>query len=342
MDISALETAILEAPLETPQDLQAFQKSFLKRGGALDAYYGQIRNLPPTERPAFGQKLQRLRFLAESRYQQAEQRLKAAKALRPTLSDPTFPAIHLTPGARHALSLVESHITQIFMRIGFTLADGPEIEDDWHNFTALNFEADHPARDMQDTFFVDPEKEILLRTHTSTIQVRVMERQKPPIRILAPGRVYRRETISARAHVYFHQIEGLYVDEGVSAADLKATLTHFVQAFFGPDTPIRWRASYFPFTEMSAELDIGCQICQGKGCPVCKHTGWVEVLGCGMVDPNVLQACGIDPDKYTGYAFGMGVERLAQLKYQIPDLRLFSQNHYRFLANFRGYESISH
>jgi phenylalanyl-tRNA synthetase alpha chain len=338
MDLSAVEKAILEAPLSTPEDLLSFQKNFLKKGGVLDGYYGQLRTLPATERPAFGQALQRLRVLAEERFQAAQVHLRAAEAIRPTLTDPTFPAFTISPGGRHPLSLVESQIVHIFSRIGFTLADGPEIEDDWHNFSALNFEPDHPARDMQDTFFIDPARGLLLRTHTSTIQVRVMERQKPPIRILAPGRVYRHETISARAHVYFHQIEGLYVAEGVSAADLKATLEYFVQAFFGPDTPVRWRASYFPFTEMSAELDIACLICHGKGCPVCKHTGWVEVLGCGMVDPNVFQACGIDSEKYTGYAFGMGIERLAQLKYQIPDLRLFGQNHYRFLANFQGYD----
>ena len=338
MDLSAVEKAILEAPLSTPEDLLSFQKNFLKKGGVLDGYYGQLRTLPAAERPAFGQALQRLRVLAEERFQAAQVHLRAAEAIRPTLTDPTFPAFTISPGGRHPLSLVESQIVHIFSRIGFTLADGPEIEDDWHNFSALNFEPDHPARDMQDTFFIDPTRGLLLRTHTSTIQVRVMERQKPPIRILAPGRVYRHETISARAHVYFHQIEGLYVAESVSAADLKATLEYFVQAFFGPDTPVRWRASYFPFTEMSAELDIACLICHGEGCPVCKHTGWVEVLGCGMVDPNVFQACGIDPEKYTGYAFGMGIERLAQLKYQIPDLRLFSQNHYRFLANFQGYD----
>jgi phenylalanyl-tRNA synthetase alpha chain len=338
MDLSAVEKAILEAPLSTPEDLLSFQKNFLKKGGVLDGYYGLLRTLPGAERPAFGQALQRLRALAEERFQAAQVHLRAAEAIRPTLTDPTFPAFTISPGGRHPLSLVESQIVHIFSRIGFTLADGPEIEDDWHNFSALNFEPDHPARDMQDTFFIDPARGLLLRTHTSTIQVRVMERQKPPIRILAPGRVYRHETISARAHVYFHQIEGLYVAEGVSAADLKATLEYFVQAFFGTDTPVRWRASYFPFTEMSAELDIACLICHGEGCPVCKHTGWVEVLGCGMVDPNVFQACGIDPEKYTGYAFGMGIERLAQLKYQIPDLRLFSQNHYRFLANFQGYD----
>jgi phenylalanyl-tRNA synthetase alpha chain len=275
MDLSAVEKAILEAPLSTPEDLLSFQKNFLKKGGVLDGYYGQLRTLPAAERPAFGQALQRLRVLAEERFQAAQAHLRAAEAIRPTLTDPTFPAFTISPGGRHPLSLVESQIVHIFSRIGFTLADGPEIEDDWHNFSALNFEPDHPARDMQDTFFIDPARGLLLRTHTSTIQVRVMERQKPPIRILAPGRVYRHETISARAHVYFHQIEGLYVAEGVSAADLKATLEYFVQAFFGPDTPVRWRASYFPFTEMSAELDIACLICHGKAAPSANTpAGW--------------------------------------------------------------------
>ncbi|RMF50307.1 MAG: phenylalanine--tRNA ligase subunit alpha, partial [Bacteroidetes bacterium] len=234
-------------------------------------------------------------------------------------------------------SLIEGRIIRFFQRLGYRLASGPEIEDDWHNFSALNFEPDHPARDMQDTFFLDPAAGLLLRTHTSTVQVRVMERQKPPIRILAPGRVYRNETVSARAHVYFHQIEGLCVEENLQPSDLKATLTSFVENFFGPGTPMRWRASYFPFTEMSAEVDIACLICQGAGCPVCKHTGWVEVLGCGMVDPAVFEACGLDPHRYTGFAFGLGVERLAQLLYGIPDLRLFGQNDLRFLQSFQGY-----
>ncbi len=339
MDISALEKALLEAPLETVQDLQAFQRAFLRKGGILDGYYSKLKSFTPQERPILGKALQRLREMATARWEAAQARLQTQVAHQPTLVDPTFPAQTWSPGARHPLSIVEATIISIFTRIGFTLADGPEIEDDWHNFSALNFELDHPARDMQDTFFINPTEKTLLRTHTSTVQVRVMTRQKPPIRILAPGRVYRHETISARAHVYFHQIEGLYVEQGVSTADLRSTLEYFIEAFFGEGTPVRWRASYFPFTEMSAELDIGCLICQGRGCPVCKHTGWVEVLGCGMVDPAVLSACGIDPNQYSGYAFGMGVERLAQLKYRIPDLRLFSQNHYLFLKSFQGYDT---
>ncbi|MCS6790265.1 MAG: phenylalanine--tRNA ligase subunit alpha [Bacteroidia bacterium] len=338
MELTALEQEILSYALNTAEARASFRQRFLRKGGILEALFAQLRTLPETERRTMGARLQNLRTLAQQRLSEAEATTPTPTSSQSLPADPTFPHKIFQPGARHPLSLVEKRVVRIFQRLGYTLAEGPEIEDDWHNFSALNFEPDHPARDMQDTFFIDPERQILLRTHTSTVQVRVMERQKPPIRILAPGRVYRHETISARAHVYFHQIEGLWVDEGVSAAHLKATLSYFVAAFFGEGTPMRWRASYFPFTEMSAEVDIGCLICGGKGCPVCKHTGWVEVLGCGMVDPNVLSACGIDSERYTGLAFGLGVERLAQLLYQIPDLRLFSQNNYLFLQAFQGYE----
>lgn len=335
MELTALEQEILEADLTTPEARQHFRQRFLKKGGVLDELLAGLRSLPPEERKVLGSTLNRLRALARQRLETFDE--SSTEQEKPLLSDPTFPALVLEPGGRHPLSIVEEWIIRIFQRIGYSLADGPEIEDDWHNFSALNFEPDHPARDMQDTFFIDPEKGILLRTHTSTVQVRIMEVQKPPIRILAPGRVYRHETISARAHVYFHQVEGLYVDEGVSAADLRATLEYFIRSFFGEGTKVRWRASYFPFTEMSAEVDISCLICGGTGCPVCKHTGWVEVLGCGMVDPHVLSACGIDPDRYSGFAFGLGVERLTQLLFGIPDLRLFGQNDLRFLQSFQGY-----
>lgn len=301
----------------------------------MDELFSTLRNLPPEQRKALGAQLNHLRQLAQSRLSTAD--APEAFVAANTLTDATFPRLDLEAGARHPLSIVEEQIIRLFQRLGYSLADGPEIEDDWHNFTALNFEADHPARDMQDTFFIDPQKGTLLRTHTSTVQVRVMERMRPPIRILAPGRVYRHETISARAHVYFHQIEGLYVDRQVSAADLRATIEYFIYNFFGEGTSIRWRASYFPFTEMSAEVDIACRLCGGTGCPVCKHSGWVEVLGCGMVDPNVLAACHIDPEEYRGFAFGLGVERLAQLLFGIPDLRLFGQNNLAFLESFRGY-----
>ncbi len=337
MDLSAVEKEILQADLSTEEGRAAFQKRFLQKGGVLDSFFSELRGLPPEERKARGQALNALRERARQRWEAAK---KAHLPTPPTPNksqDPTFPALRILPGGRHPLSLIEGRIIRFFQRLGYRLASGPEIEDDWHNFSALNFEPDHPARDMQDTFFLDPAAGLLLRTHTSTVQVRVMERQKPPIRILAPGRVYRNETVSARAHVYFHQIEGLCVEENLQPSDLKATLTSFVENFFGPGTPMRWRASYFPFTEMSAEVDIACLICQGAGCPVCKHTGWVEVLGCGMVDPAVFEACGLDPHRYTGFAFGLGVERLAQLLYGIPDLRLFGQNDLRFLQSFQGY-----
>ncbi|MCS7297236.1 MAG: phenylalanine--tRNA ligase subunit alpha [Bacteroidia bacterium] len=337
MELQVLEKEILEADLSTPEARLQFRQRFLKRGGILDAYLSQLRTLPLEERRQRGAILNRLKDVAQARLTEAE-----AASPQPTPSpaysvDLTFPFSTIAVGGRHPLSLVEERIIQIFQRIGYTLADGPEIEDDWHNFTALNFEPDHPARDMQDTFFIDPEQGILLRTHTSTVQIRVMERQKPPIRILAPGRVYRHETISARSHVYFHQVEGLYVNEGVSCAHLKSELEYFIRVFFGEKIRSRWRASYFPFTEMSAEVDIECLICHGVGCPVCKQTGWVEILGCGMVDPNVLKACEIDPNRYSGFAFGLGVERVTQLIFQIPDLRLFGQNDLRFLQSFRGY-----
>jgi phenylalanyl-tRNA synthetase alpha chain len=251
-------------------------------------------------------------------------------------TDFTLPGTFVKPGSRHPISIVRKNIETIFERIGFSVSDGPEIEDDWHNFSALNFPPEHPARDMQDTFFVSRNPDIALRTHTSSVQVRVMERQKPPIRTICPGRVYRNEAISARAHCFFHQVEGLYIDEKVSFADLKQTLLYFATAMFDPDTKIRLRPSYFPFTEPSAEMDISCTLCKGKGCNVCKYTGWVEILGCGMVDPEVLKLCGIDAEKYSGYAFGMGIERIAMLKYDIKDLRLFSENDLRFLKQFRG------
>jgi phenylalanyl-tRNA synthetase alpha chain len=238
-------------------------------------------------------------------------------------------------GSRHPLSLVRSEIIEIFSRIGFSVSEGPEIEDDWHNFSALNFPPEHPARDMQDTFFIEKgEREIALRTHTSSVQVRVMENSKPPIRTISPGRVYRNEAISARAHCFFHQVEGLYVDKGVSFADLKQTLLYFAKELFGEKAQIRLRPSYFPFTEPSAEVDVSCTICNSKGCNVCKYSGWLEILGCGMVDPNVLDACGIDSNEYTGYAFGMGIERITQLKYKVNDLRLYSENDIRFLKQF--------
>ncbi len=253
-----------------------------------------------------------------------------------TDDDFTLPPVQDTVGARHPLSVVRQEINDIFKRIGFNLSEGPEIEDDWHNFTALNFPPNHPAREMQDTFFIEKNPEMALRTHTSSVQVHVMENQKPPIRTLSPGRVYRNEAISARAHCVFHQVEGLYIDKDVSFADLKETLYYFVKELFGEDTKIRFRPSFFPFTEPSAEIDISCHICKGKGCKVCKGSGWVEIGGAGMVDPNVLTSAGIDPKEHSGFAFGMGIERITMLKYQIKDLRLFTEDDVRFLKQFRG------
>ncbi len=252
--------------------------------------------------------------------------------------DLSLPGDAFMQGARHPLANVMNRIIHIFEQIGFEVASGPEIEDDWHNFSALNFQDNHPARDMQDTFFVSVNPDYLLRTHTSSVQIRVMEREKPPIRILAPGRVYRNEAVSARSHCFFHQVEGLYIDKGVSFADMQQTLLYFAKAMFGEDVKIRLRPSYFPFTEISAEMDVSCQICKGDGCNVCKYTGWLEIMGCGMVDPNVLENCGIDPDIYSGYAFGMGIDRLAMMTYKVPDLRMFSQNDIRFLKQFEGVE----
>ncbi|MCS6894764.1 MAG: phenylalanine--tRNA ligase subunit alpha [Bacteroidia bacterium] len=335
MDISALEREIVEADLSSPEAQQRFRQKFLKKGGVLDELFAKLRSLPQEQRKELGTQLNRLRALAQGRVEVAGSVENSPSTALST--DATFPRLTLSSGGRHPLSIVEERVIRLFQRLGYSLADGPEIEDDWHNFTALNFEPDHPARDMQDTFFINPSAGRLLRTHTSTVQVRVMEAMRPPIRILAPGRVYRHETISARAHVYFHQIEGLYIDTHVSAADLRATLEYFIRSFFGEKTRTRWRASYFPFTEMSAEVDIGCLICGGEGCPVCKYSGWVEVLGCGMVDPNVLTACGISPEAYRGFAFGLGVERITQLLFGIPDLRLFGQNNISFLESFRGY-----
>jgi len=286
------------------------------------------------EKKEAGQQVNELRAKAEEKYALLKEQLESADQSRDgaDLSRPGEPS---TIGARHPLSLVRSEIIEIFNRIGYTVSEGPEIEDDWHNFSALNFPPEHPARDMQDTFFIEKgEQEMALRTHTSSVQVRVMENAEPPIRTISPGRVYRNEAISARAHCFFHQVEGLYIDKDVSFADLKQTLLYFAKEMFGEKAKIRMRPSYFPFTEPSAEVDVSCSICNAEGCNVCKHTGWLEILGCGMVDPNVLEACGIDSKIYSGFAFGMGIERITQLKYRVNDLRLYSENDIRFLKQF--------
>jgi phenylalanyl-tRNA synthetase alpha chain len=298
--------------------------------------FSEIKNVPNERKKEFGQLVNSVKQAAEEKFQAAQELFMQTNSINKTAIDLTLPGDNLALGARHPIQIVKNQIVEIFNRLGFVVEEDREIEDDWHNFTALNMPEDHPARDMQDTFFINLNPDIVLRTHTSSVQVRVMDRQKPPIRILSPGRVYRNETISARAHCFFHQVEGLYIDENVSFADLLQTLDYFVKELFGHETKIKLRPSYFPFTEPSAEVDVTCFICGGKGCNVCKYTGWVEILGCGMVDPKVLENCNIDAKKYSGFAFGMGVERITMLKYQIKDIRLLSENDIRFIEQFRS------
>lgn len=316
------------------EELETIRIKYLSKKGEISELFNQFREVPNEQKREIGQLLNHLRDTAQNRLNELKAALEAQRQEADKL-DLTRTAEPIALGTRHPLSLVKNEIIEIFSRIGFTVAEGPEIEDDWHVFESLNFPPEHPARDMQDTFFIEQHPDILLRTHTSSIETRVMTKQQPPIRILAPGRVYRNEAISYRAHCFFHQVEGLYVDKNVSFADLKQALLYFAREMFGEDTKIRLRPSYFPFTEPSAEMDISCNICGGKGCPFCKHTGWVEILGCGMTDPNVLEACGIDSKVYSGYAFGMGVERITNLKYQVKDLRMFSENDVRFLEQFK-------
>lgn len=319
-------------------ELEAFRIKFLGTKGIIKDLFEQFKSVSPEEKRTFGKVLNEFKQLAETKYNELKENLTSDVQNSKSEIDLTLPGDGFTVGSRHPLSLVRNEIIDIFKRLGFVVAEGPEIEDDWHNFSALNFPDEHPARDMQDTFFIkknNGKDDIALRTHTSSVQVRMMEARKPPFRAIMPGRVYRNEAISARAHCFFHQVEGLYVDENVSFSDLKQTLYHFVQELYGEGTRVRFRPSYFPFTEPSAEMDISCTICGGAGCNMCKHSGWVEILGCGMVDPNVLENCGIDSKRYTGFAFGMGMERIANLKYVIRDLRLFSENDVRFLKQFQ-------
>ena len=331
--INALKAEIEAATAKDAEAVEALRIKYLSKKGALNALMADFRTVPADQKKEIGMAINDLKTFATEKINA----LKAATELADDGADEidlTRTATPVALGTRHPLSVVRDEITSIFRRIGFVVEHGPEIEDDWHVFSSLNFAADHPARDMQDTFFIQRNSDVLLRTHTSSVQTRAMEHAKPPIRILCPGRVYRNEAISARAHCFFHQVEGLYVDKNVSFADLKQTLLYFAREMFGADTQIRLRPSYFPFTEPSAEMDISCTICGGKGCALCKGTGWVEILGCGMVDPNVLDACGIDSKEYTGFALGMGVERIANLKYRVNDLRLFSENDVRFLDEF--------
>lgn len=332
--IERLMDAVVGFEAKKAEELEALRIKYLSKKGEISELFNQFRDVPNEQKREIGQLLNKLRDSAQEKLAELKLSLEAQQQENDRL-DLTRTAEPIALGTRHPLSLVRNEIIDIFSRIGFTVADGPEIEDDWHVFESLNFPPEHPARDMQDTFFIEKNPDILLRTHTSSVETRTMTKQKPPIRILSPGRVYRNEAISYRAHCFFHQVEGLYVDKNVSFTDLKQALLYFAREMFGENTQIRLRPSYFPFTEPSAEMDISCNICGGKGCPFCKHTGWVEILGCGMVDPNVLDACGIDSSVYSGYAFGMGVERITNLKYQVKDLRLFSENDIRFLNQFK-------
>lgn len=320
----------------TPETIEAFRIKYLGTKGLLKSVMAEMKNVPNENKKAFGLLLNEFKVFVEEKYETLKAQGETQDADGGLKTDFSLPGTSIPVGTRHPLSVVRNEVVSIFKRLGFAVAEGPEIEDDWHNFGAMNLPEDHPARDMQDTFYIHQNPAWLLRTHTSSVQARVMEKQKPPIRVICPGRVYRNETISARAHCFFHQVEGLYIDENVSFADLKQTLYFFVQEMFGKDTKVRFRPSYFPFTEPSAEMDISCLICGGDGCTVCKHTGWVEILGSGMVHPKVLENFGIDPNKYTGFAFGMGIERICQLKYRVNDLRLYSQNDVRFLQQFMG------
>lgn len=334
--ISEIEQEVTSAGIKSPDELEQFRIKYLGSKGLIKSLFSELKSVPNEEKREVGQLLNGLRNTMQQRYDEAKEELEN-EGDEGNKIDVTRPGDSIEIGARHPLSIVRNEIIQIFSRIGFTVSEGPEIEDDWHNFSALNFPPEHPARDMQDTFFIEKgENEMALRTHTSSVQVRVMENEKPPIRTISPGRVYRNEAISARAHCFFHQVEGLYIDKDVSFADLKQTLLYFAQEMFGEKAQIRLRPSYFPFTEPSAEVDVSCTICNAQGCNVCKYTGWLEILGCGMVDPNVLESSKIDPTIYSGFAFGMGVERIAQLKYKVNDLRLYSENDARFLKQFTG------
>jgi phenylalanyl-tRNA synthetase alpha chain len=340
--INQIIAEIKDFQADTKEKLEIFKSKFTGKKGVITALFDQMKNIAAENRKAFGLELNKLKDIAQEKFKELTEAIETKSEVSSNKPhDLTLPPVPNTLGSIHPLVQTRARIVEIFERIGFTQTEATEIEDDYHNFTALNFPPNHPAREMQDTFFIEKKKsdsdtssDILLRTHTSSVQIRLMEKQKPPIRSLMIGRVYRNEAISARAHCLFHQVEGLYVDENVGFADLKQTLYHFAKEMFGKDTKVRYRPSYFPFTEPSAEIDVTCLICKGKGCNVCKYSGWVEIAGSGMVHPNVLENCGIDSEKYTGFAFGMGIERVTMLKYQIKDLRLFTENDVRFLRQF--------
>lgn len=333
--IKALKEQINAITANNADELEALRIKYLSKKGEITALFSDFRNVPNEQKREIGQLLNELKTLATDKINALKEAFDE-KAVENEDIDLTRTSAPQEIGTRHPISLVRKEIIDIFSRLGFTIAEGPEVEDDWHVFSSLNFAEDHPARDMQDTFFIQRNPDVLLRTHTSSVQSRIMEHTEPPIRIICPGRVYRNEAISARAHCFFHQVEALYVDKNVTFADLKQVLLYFAQEMFGPDTKIRLRPSYFPFTEPSAEMDISCDLCGGKGCAFCKGTGWVEILGCGMVDPNVLESCGIDSKVYSGFALGMGIERITNLKYRVKDLRMFSENDVRFLDEFKS------
>ena len=334
--IEELQKQLGDIKIDSAEQLENYRQEYLSKKGKIQALFADFKNVSKEEKPEVGQLVNVLKNNAQNLYNELKANMSSGESSEEKKLDLTRPVEFSHIGARHPISMVRKEIIDIFNRIGFVISEGPEVEDDFHIFTALNFPKEHPARDMQDTFFIEKDPDVALRTHTSSVQARVMESQKPPIRTISPGRVFRNEAISARAHCIFHQVEGLYVDKNVSFADLKQTLLYFAKEMFGEETKIRLRPSYFPFTEPSAEVDVSCNICGGKGCNVCKYTGWLEILGCGMVDPNVLTNCGIDSDEYTGFAFGMGVERIAMLKYQVKDLRYFFENDKRFLDQFTG------
>ncbi|MGL5015813.1 MAG: phenylalanine--tRNA ligase subunit alpha [Bacteroidales bacterium] len=334
--IKSLLEEIEQLSATKAEEIEALRIKYLSKKGEVTSLFNDFRNVANEEKREVGKMLNELKEAAQEKINALKDSFEGSNVSEAS-EDLTRTAYPIGLGTRHPLSLVKNEICDIFGRLGFTIAEGPEIEDDWHVFSSLNFADDHPARDMQDTFFIQRSPaDILLRTHTSSVQTRVMEQSEPPIRIICPGRVYRNEAISYRAHCFFHQVEALYIDKNVSFVDLKQALLYFAKEMFGEDTKIRLRPSYFPFTEPSAEMDISCNICGGEGCPFCKHTGWVEILGCGMIDPNVLEACGIDSKVYSGYALGMGVERITNLKYQVKDLRMFSENDVRFLRQFES------
>ncbi|MBR4708537.1 MAG: phenylalanine--tRNA ligase subunit alpha [Bacteroidaceae bacterium] len=333
--IQQIKAEMEQLHAQSLEDAEALRIKYLSKKGLIPQLMEDFRSVPAEMKKEVGMKINELKTLAQERINALKESLETQEIAGDSV-DLTRTPYPVTLGSRHPITIVKNEIVDIFSRLGFTLAEGPEVEDDWHVYSSMNFADDHPARDMQDTFFVEAHPDIILRSHTSSVQARVMERQQPPIRVICPGRVYRNEAISARAHCFFHQVEGLYIDKNVSFTDLKQVLLLFAQEMFGPDTKIRLRPSYFPFTEPSAEMDISCHLCGGKGCSFCKHTGWVEILGCGMVDPAVLEANGIDSKEYTGYAFGMGIERITNLKYQVKDLRMFSENDQRFLDEFKA------